>query len=146
MTLGERLQYVVDQGWVKSRTQWSLAAGLSKGLVSHIINGISHDPKRGTLLKLARSAEVSAAWLISEVGGPKDSEPADFDVYPTRAALVEVLALDLGNRDVIRKLRTVSIYDTDPGVDEWVRLANRLIEEKTHALESFRASRLALPE
>lgn len=146
VTLQERLQYVVNQGWVGSRTQWSLRAGLSKGVVSHIINGVSRDPKAATLLKLARTAGVSASWLISDIGGPKDPEPADFDVYPMRQALIEVLALEPENTGVIQKLRSIDIYETDPGLDDWVRIAHRLLNEKPSALEEPRRARLALPK
>lgn len=146
VTLQERLQYVVDQGWVGSRTQWSLRAGMSKAVVSHIINGVSQEPRAATLLRLARAADVSASWLISDVGGPKDPEPAGFDVYPMRQALVEVLALEPENAGVIHKLRSIDIYDTDPGLDDWVMIANRLLNEKPRALEEPRRTRLALPK
>lgn len=73
-TLAQRLQWVIDNGYVPSARQWALRANLSHSTVSlAIARGSEVAPSR--LKALAETAKVSFAWLAVGEGYPND-EPA----------------------------------------------------------------------
>lgn len=132
MSLLDRMQFVLDMhpGW--SARDWARAAKLKEeSHVGTIMTRLRHNPagtvSTKTLAALAKGGGVSAEWLATGRGTPTGAyvmlSDGDTDpVYPSRGKAVagaRVFGWDLG---AIAKVQEVNSFDSDPGLNYWLRL------------------------
>lgn len=82
-TLKERLEWVLKNkvDLVGNRSRWSTLAGVSRKQVDQLLMREKSNEGRvelRTIVALARVAEVSAAWLAFDVGGPDEPSAGTF--------------------------------------------------------------------
>ncbi len=155
MGLRERLEWVLAHR-VTSGRQWCGDAGLSGGYLGTLFTRMSRDPdadlRRDELVRLARAARVSLAWLATGDGSPDDPAPSSrrvvdqSDLYAHRATAV-AMARELGiDHAAISAVLAVDLGGApDPSVRAWLeeamRVERRLSNPFARARSAARAAR-----
>lgn len=126
--LGRRLMLVRERRGYRTMEEWATSAGVSRGTLGHIKSGRNADVKLDTLRSLARSANVSLAWLATGRGAWEPYEGEDVRVEPEAPALAPVVPLTpsvptstdprlrLRDRVVIASEKRKSVDDADRAV------------------------------
>lgn len=128
-TLLERLQRVIDEGWVEGVGQWGEAATGNRSHVSALMFRLKNKATAGvevdTLIKMADAAKVEFNWLARGEGPPRKPEAREptidpDDRYPNRARAIAA-ARNLGKSETaISDVLEMSLKaNEDPPADWW---------------------------
>jgi hypothetical protein len=156
-TLQERIRWVLDRGEVKSRSDWSIKAGLTRIFVGKLLERDSSNEGRvelRTLDALADAAGVSRVWLAYGMGDPYgasevlDTPAASFLLRVQSApGLVEAISKKGWRVSTVARALDLTLKSGSDGVPEggWDRVLSGLEAgryAKTHgdAVEVARAA------
>jgi len=134
VSLLERIDQILQQRRWK-QTDWSCAAGLKPNHLSVIVHRLRRQPDAGidahTAVALAKAAGVTAEWLTTGEGpGDADTIVLERDpLYPSRAIALAAAHLWEYPPAVTDRLRSISDFRTDPGLDHWIALLRHLYSE-----------------
>ena len=137
-SLAERIKWVIKTERVfPSYRQWAKATQslpghkpVKQSSLDDLVQGNTTNPRRATVEALAAAAGVRPAWLMYNDGAPYGTETEEqSDQYPSRVHVVQSLIAMPAPAEVIRRLRAIRRYKTDPGALAWMRKASELWDD-----------------
>jgi len=134
-----KLDYLIEHCGF-SQHDLASRAGLSPSSVSQIRTGSIKQPRRSTLVKLAKGSNLKVAWLLDDEGDAPLPTGREEDGYPAKAAVIAMAEAEGAEPSVIAALQAYTLSGPDPGEEFWAQRWMVLEVQRAKALAARAAA------